>query len=141
MLLGSVSSSQALQRWTRQLSGPDPAARTGPRLGGRAAAAFLLALLFLLLWRAGLLPAKSVQALIVLCAIEVLSPPGYLSLLSVARTLLDVGGYAGGSLSAGRLRWFETSEDMENAGVSRRDRRSALDLALSVAQTVNEIAP
>ena len=78
MLLGSVSSSQALQRWTRQLSGPDPTARTGPRLGVRAAAAFFLALLFLTLWRTGLLPAESVQALIVLCAIEVLSLPVYL---------------------------------------------------------------
>ncbi len=78
MLLGSVSSSQALQRWTRQLSGPDPTARTGPRLGVRAAAAFFLSLLFLTLWRAGLLPAESVKALIVLCAIEVLSLPVYL---------------------------------------------------------------
>ena len=78
MLLGSVSSSQALQRWTRQLSGPDPTARTGPRLGVRAAAAFFLALLFLMLWRAGLVPAESVQALIVLCGIEVLSLPAYL---------------------------------------------------------------
>ena len=60
------------------MSGPDPTARTGPRLGVRAAAAFFLALLFLMLWRAGLLPAESVRALIVLCAIEVLSLPVYL---------------------------------------------------------------
>ena len=60
------------------MSGPDPTARTGPRLGVRAAAAFFLSLLFLTLWRAGLLPAESVKALIVLCAIEVLSLPVYL---------------------------------------------------------------
>lgn len=78
MIFGSVFASQGIPRWTRQWSGPDPMARAGPRLGVRAAAAFFLALLFLILWRMGLLPAASVQALIVLCGIEVLSLPVYL---------------------------------------------------------------
>ncbi|MEM7306525.1 MAG: hypothetical protein AAF682_07640 [Planctomycetota bacterium] len=66
-----------------------------------------------------------------------LSPSGHLSLLAVARTLLDTGGFIGGSTSAGSLRWFETAEDMDSAGVAKRDRRASIDLALSIAQTVN----
>jgi len=65
-----------------------------------------------------------------------LSPQGYVSLLAVARTLLDTGGYIGGNTAIGNLRWYETTEEMES-NTSRRERRTALDLALSIAQTVN----
>lgn len=78
MLFDSVSSSSDIQRWTRQWAGTDISARTGPRLGVRAATAFLLALLFFSLWQAGLLPAESAPPLILLCAIEILSLPIYL---------------------------------------------------------------
>ncbi len=77
-MFGATSTSQGLPGLARPRSGPDPMTRPGPRLGVRAAAAFFLALLFLALWRTGLLPAESVQALIVLCAVEVLSLPVYL---------------------------------------------------------------
>jgi tetratricopeptide (TPR) repeat protein len=67
-----------------------------------------------------------------------LSPYGYRALLSAARTLMDAGGHVGGSMTQGNLRWFETEEDMSKAGFSARDSRSALDLALSTAQEVND---
>lgn len=66
-----------------------------------------------------------------------ISPLGNLALLSVASTLLDAGGYVGGSLNQGNLRWFETEEEMQKAGFQGRDARSALDLALKTAQDVN----
>jgi len=66
-----------------------------------------------------------------------ISPFGYVALLSAARILLDSGGYVGGSLAGGNLRWFETEEEMSKAGFSARDSRSALDLALKTAQDVN----
>lgn len=65
------------------------------------------------------------------------SPLGNLALLSAAATLLDAGGYVGGSLNQGNLRWFETEEEMQKAGFQGRDARSALDLALKTAQDVN----
>ena len=67
-----------------------------------------------------------------------LSAHGHLAQLSVAQAMLDSGGWIGGSLTAGDLVWFETVEDLEAAGVNNRNRRSSLDLALSIAQTVNE---
>ncbi len=66
-----------------------------------------------------------------------LSPSGYLSLLAVARTLLDTGGFVGGSLTGGNLAWYETEESMKAEVSSRRDQRSSIDLALLIAQTVN----
>ena len=53
-------------------------------------------------------------------------PMGYLALLSVARTLVDAGGVIGGS---------EEAAQAEHP--ARRDRRGAIDMALSMAQTVN----
>ncbi len=66
-----------------------------------------------------------------------LTPFGYLALLASARTLLDAGGFVGGSIAQGNLRWFESEEAMTAAGFSGRDARSALDLALQTAQDVN----
>ena len=66
-----------------------------------------------------------------------ISPIGNLGLLAVASTLLDAGGYVGGALNQGNLRWFETEEEMQKAGFQGRDARSALDLALKIAQDVN----
>ncbi len=66
-----------------------------------------------------------------------ISPLGTLGLLAAARTLLDAGGYVGGSMTAGNLRWFESEEEMQKAGLSGRDTRTALELALKTAQDVN----
>jgi len=66
-----------------------------------------------------------------------ISPLGNLALLSAAATLLDAGGYVGGGLNQGNLRWFETEDELQKAGFSGRDARSALDLALKTAQDVN----
>lgn len=66
-----------------------------------------------------------------------ISPMGYLALLSSARTLLDAGGFVGGAIATGNLKWFETEEEMKAAGFSARDSRSALDLALKTAQDIN----
>ncbi len=65
------------------------------------------------------------------------SPMGTLALLSAARVLLDAGGFVGGSMAQGNLRWFESEEEMQKAGFSGRDSRSALELALKTAQDVN----
>lgn len=71
-----------------------------------------------------------------------LQPVGYLSLLEVGRVLLASGGYVGGSIATGELQWFETMEAMSEAGFTgRRDSRSAVDLALSIAQQVNDENP
>jgi hypothetical protein len=66
-----------------------------------------------------------------------ISPYGYLALLSAARTLLDAGGWVGGAMAQGNLRWFEAEEEMSKAGYSARDSRSTLELALKTAQDVN----
>lgn len=67
-----------------------------------------------------------------------LSARGYLSLLAVARALLDSGGFVGGSINQGSLQWFATEEEMTKARFTgRRNTRSATDLALSIAETVN----
>lgn len=65
-------------------------------------------------------------------------PSGYMALLASARTLLDSGGFVGGSASQANYAWFETEDEMKAAGFSsRRDRRTSTDMALSIAQTVN----
>lgn len=66
---------------------------------------------------------------------EVSRPLGYQSMLSVARALIDSGGFVGGA--PGELVWYGTKEEMEAAQSSRRNRQSALDLALQMAQEVN----
>lgn len=65
-----------------------------------------------------------------------ISPFGYLAQLSAARVLLDAGGYVGGSMTGGNLKWFETEEEMAKL-FSARDSRSTLELALKTAQDVN----
>ncbi len=68
-----------------------------------------------------------------------LGPLGWLSLLSVAHTLLDAGGSVGGTLASGDLQWFPTAEEMAAAGFkTSRNARSALELALTIAQNVND---
>lgn len=66
-----------------------------------------------------------------------ISPMGSLALLSAARTLLDAGGWVGGSMTQGNLRWFEAEEEFRAAGYSARDSRTSLELALKTAQDVN----
>jgi len=67
------------------------------------------------------------------------SPLGYLSLLACASALLDSGGYVGGGLNQGKLRWFADEESMKAAGLSgTRNTRSSLDMSLSIAQAVND---
>ena len=65
-------------------------------------------------------------------------PRGYMAMLASAKVLLDSGGYVGGRTNSGELQWYATREEMEAEHTSRRARRSAVDLALSMAQTVNE---
>lgn len=65
-----------------------------------------------------------------------LSPRGYLALLSVARTLLDAGGFLGGQREA--LEWYESYEAARAAGHNDRRIRSSADLALELAGLVNE---
>jgi TolA-binding protein len=65
-------------------------------------------------------------------------PRGYFALLASAKTLLDAGGYVGGNLNGGGLTWYDTLDAMEQAESSKRNRRSAVDLALTMAQTANE---
>ena len=69
-----------------------------------------------------------------------LSDKGQSSLLSVAQALLESDGQVGGALTGGLLQWFATAEDMKAADSSYRGRnaRSAVDLALSIAQDVND---
>ncbi len=62
---------------------------------------------------------------------------GYPSLLSAARTLLDSGGWIGGTLAAGDSRWFANEEEAKQAVSSRRKRYPAADVALRIAQQVN----
>lgn len=65
-------------------------------------------------------------------------PLGYLALLSFARALLDSGGYVGGSWATGEGQYFATRDDMAAKFSNRRDQRTALEVALSIAQTVND---
>lgn len=62
------------------------------------------------------------------------SPRGSLLLLEVARVLLESHGFVGGSQGGGELRWFETKDEMHDAGFTvPHDSRRAEDLALSLA--------
>jgi len=65
------------------------------------------------------------------------TPYGYLSLLAVARALLDSGGFVGGDLVTGDAVWYETEEEMD-ANHPERQQRSSVDLALRLAQGINE---
>ncbi len=66
-----------------------------------------------------------------------LSPSGYLGLLAVGRAMVDLGGFVGGSEAKGDLAWYPTTEELEAAGVSKRDRQSAVEVALNLATRVN----
>jgi tetratricopeptide (TPR) repeat protein len=67
-----------------------------------------------------------------------LSPYGHLATLAAGRALLEAGGYVGGSQLQGEMQWFETAEEMNAGGFSGRNSRTALELALSLAQEVND---
>ncbi len=66
-----------------------------------------------------------------------LSPFGHQSMLAVARALLEVGGFVGGSAAAGDMQWFATAEALNEAGVAKRNQTSAAQLALEIANHVN----
>ncbi|MFT4537604.1 MAG: hypothetical protein ACI835_000034 [Planctomycetota bacterium] len=66
-------------------------------------------------------------------------PQGHMSMLAVARGLLESSGFVGGNLTQGEGRWFATVEEMNSAGFkSRRETTDTTDLALRIAQNVNE---
>lgn len=65
-------------------------------------------------------------------------PRGYLAVLATAETMLDAGGYVGGKSSGGDLKWFDSPDAMAAEFSSRRDQRSGVDMALEMAQLVNE---
>ena len=68
-----------------------------------------------------------------------LTPRGALAMLALGNALVDAGGWVGGQPARGNLQWFESEEDMKSAGFSnRRESRSAVDLALSLAQDINK---
>lgn len=66
------------------------------------------------------------------------TPRGYIAMLAAAEALLDAGGYVGGGLSDGDLQWFDSQDAMADEFSSRRNQRSAVDMALVIAQLVNE---
>lgn len=68
--------------------------------------------------------------------LDLVQPAGYIALLDVARALVDIGGVIGGNAAAGEARWFRSPEDGVAQGVPKRQQRSALDFALTQAQTV-----
>jgi TolA-binding protein len=65
-------------------------------------------------------------------------PRGYMALLACARTMLDVGGYVGGRTAGGSLQWFATQDEMAKKVPTKRNQRTAVDMSLIMAQTVNE---
>ena len=66
------------------------------------------------------------------------SAQGYQSLLAVARTLLEAGGYVGGDQARGDTRWFATEDEMKSEIRQRRQHDDAVSFALKLANTVNE---
>ncbi|MFT5688731.1 MAG: tetratricopeptide (TPR) repeat protein [Planctomycetota bacterium] len=68
-----------------------------------------------------------------------LTPRGSLAILALGDTLVDLGGWVGGSTTQGNLAWFEGETEMNDAGfTNRRETRRGVDLALSIAQEVNQ---
>ena len=61
---------------------------------------------------------------------------GHLALLGVGRTLLEAGGYVGGSLPDGEAQWYRTFEEMKAEHSSRRNQKTAVDIALDIAKQV-----
>lgn len=68
--------------------------------------------------------------------LDLVQPQGYMALLDIARMLVEFGGVIGGNTTAGDARWFATSEEAVAQNIPKRSQRSALDFALSLAQTV-----
>ncbi len=65
-----------------------------------------------------------------------LTPLGYSALLSVAGALSASNGWVGGI--SGAQEWFASEEDAKAEGFSGRSLRSAINMALSTAQEINE---
>ena len=70
--------------------------------------------------------------------LNLVQPVGHLALLGVARTMVDAGGVIGGALNDGEGKWFATDEEAMVEFKNSRQRRPALDLALGMAQSVNQ---
>lgn len=62
---------------------------------------------------------------------------GHMAMLQVAQTLLDAGGNVGGDFSGGEAEWFPTEDAMREKYRSARQQKTAVDVALSLAQQVN----
>ncbi len=69
-----------------------------------------------------------------------ISSLGYAAMLEVAETFLEGGGFLGGNPAEGNAAWYATEEDLKAAGVNKRNRRSAVQFALDLAQQVAEEA-
>ncbi len=70
--------------------------------------------------------------------LDLVKPVGDLGMLATARALLETGGYVGGSLNDGAGQWYATRDEMQSEHSSRRQQRTAIDLALTIAQQVNQ---
>ncbi len=69
--------------------------------------------------------------------LELTPPQGYMALLDVTQALVSAGGFLGGNPASGDLRWFESQEALSAASLPKKNQRSALDFALSLAQEVS----
>ncbi len=69
-----------------------------------------------------------------------ISSLGYAAMLEVAETFLEAGGFIGGNPAQGNAAWYATEEDLKAAGVNKRNRRSAVQFALDLAQQVSDEA-
>jgi len=68
--------------------------------------------------------------------LELTPPQGYMALLDVTQALVSAGGFLGGNPAVGDLRWFESQEALSAASLPKKNQRSSLDFALSLAQEV-----
>ncbi|MFT7077250.1 MAG: hypothetical protein ACJA0P_003272 [Planctomycetota bacterium] len=65
-----------------------------------------------------------------------LSVLGYEAMLEVAETFLEAGGFIGGNPAQGEANWYPTEDALKQAGVSRRNRMTAVEFALDLARQV-----
>ncbi len=63
---------------------------------------------------------------------------GYESLLAIGRALVQAGGFIGGDVGKGEAKWYATREEMESEVRSRRLRQTSIDLAMDIANQVND---
>lgn len=70
--------------------------------------------------------------------LDLISPWGYQSLLGIVTALSEAGGFVGGELKSGTVQWFPSAEGLQAKFPQKRQQRAALDLALALAQQVNE---